>query len=1083
MKDEPRAPGLDATLASSDERAAPGPELALARTQTPLVALEKTLTPLPPELDKTRTPAPDDLFAANSAVSPLLAPTLFSNGDGASRRALLQPDDEDRRNKDLLRAQLFRTRARPVKIGRFNILDRLGEGGMGVVYTAYDDLLDRKIAVKVLRGEATRRDDSGRTRLLREAQAMARLSHPNIVTVHEVGALEHQVFIAMEFVRGLSLDAWLKQKARPWREVLATFIKAGRGLEAAHRAGIVHRDFKPHNVLVGDEGAVKVLDFGLARAVEHAGSEELSATPESGAYNHDGNSLLDTPLTRTGAIMGTPAYMAPEQHQGRPATAQSDQFSFCVSLHEGLYGLHPYDCSTLGALIIGVMGGQVQEPVHNTTRVPGWLRRVLLRGLAVDADKRWPSMAALLAELAKDPAQARKRWFASAALAGFVGAGSFGAAAMLPSATPVCTGIDAELTDIWDATRAQQVQTAISATGLAYAADTWTRVQPRLDAYAQAWLAMRGEACETHHAARQSDQLFDLRSACLDQRRDSLAALVDILASADAVAVEKAVTAVAALPPVSSCADTDALTQSVPPPDDPTLRAQVATARKVLARVKAHEDAGQYPQGLALLAPVFADPQLTTYKPLLAEALLRRGSLKMFTGDANGSHEDLAAATRAAVSAGHDNVAAQAVSRDLFVRAELLHNAPAALEDAGLAQAMVERVADDHPVYAEFLNNLGVAQIAADDLVHGLESLAASLQVKQQALGEDHSEVAYTLANIGTAKMYTNRFEEAVTDFEQALAVTQRSLGPSHPTAIAMEYNLGWILRFNGKPAQATARLRHVVELHASNGTSAGLEQCHFDLGFTALALNDPATAEQHFTTAATLAASHGDDKLTAAYLQEAQGDLRAARGDLAGARQEYAGALATRVEVLGAESLGVAYTRQRFGAMLLRAGQSAEAIALLRAALAIREKTLAPNSPVIAETLELIGRAELAQGKLTDARTSLERALQIREAALPLTSLDVARSLRYVGEAQLASGEASEAADMLGRAVNNLAAGGAEAPELSATRFALARALAGAGQVETAITTARLAREPLQSPAWQREAAEIDAWLASQTK
>jgi len=654
---------------------------------------------------------------------------------------------------------------------------------------------------------------------------------------------------------------------------------------------------------------------------------------------------------------------------------------------------------------------------------------------------------------------------------------------MLPTATPVCQGIDAELTNIWDATRAQRVQTAISATGLAYAADTWTRVQPGLDAYAQTWLAMRGEACETHHAARQSDQLFDLRSACLDQRRASLAALVDILASADAVAVEKAVTAVAALPPLSSCADTDALTQSVPPPEDPTLRAQVVAARTVLARVKAHEDAGQYPQGLTLLAPVLADPQLTAYKPLLAEALLRRGTLRMFTGDANGSHEDLATATQAAVSAGHDNVAAQAVSRDLFVRAELLHRAPAALEAAGLAQAMVERVADDRPLYAEFLNNLGVVQMHAEEFVQGLASLMASLRIKQQSLGEDHPEVAYTLANIAFLKVQANRFEEAVTDFEQALAVTQRSLGPTHPTTAAMEYNLGYTLRFNGKPEQATARLRHVVDLHAANGTTAGLEQCHFDLGFAALALHDPTTAEQHFTAAATLAASHGDDKLTAAYLHEAQGDLRAARGDVAGARQEYAGALAARIEVLGAEALGVAYTRQRFGAMLLRAGHSDEAIAPLRAALAIREKTLPTGSPAIAETLELLGRAELAQGDVPAARASLERALKIREAALPPASLDIARSLRYLGEAQLASGEPSEAAELFSLAVNNLAAGGAEPPELSATRFALARALAGAGEVDTAITTARLAREPLQAPAWQREAAEIDAWLASQPK
>ncbi|HEY0136571.1 MAG TPA: serine/threonine-protein kinase [Nannocystis sp.] len=1070
MTDEPQAPTGDRALASS---------LALARTHTPLSpALAQTLTPLPLELDQTRTPTPDDPRPGDS-MSALLAPTLLSNDDGASHLALTPPEDDDHRAKQLLKARLFRGKATPVKIGRFTILDRLGEGGMGVVYTAYDDQLDRKIAVKVLRGEATRRDDSGRTRLLREAQAMARLSHPNIVTVHEVGALGDQIYIAMEFVRGLSLDAWLKQQqVRPWREVLDTFIKAGRGLEAAHRAGIIHRDFKPHNVLVGDEGAVKVLDFGLARAVEHAGSEELSTTPESGAYNHDGN-LLDTPLTRTGAIMGTPAYMAPEQHEGRTATAASDQFSFCVSLHDGLYGVHPFDCSNLGALIAGVTSGRVLEPVSHA-RVPGWLRRVLLRGLAVDPDSRWPSMTALLAELAKDPAQTRRRWLATAGLIGFVGAGSFGAATLLPAAQAVCQGIDAELADIWDPARSSAVQAAISSTGLAYAGDTWARVQPGLDAYARSWLAMRAEACETHHAARQSDQLFDLRTACLDQRRDSLDALVDILADADAVAVEKAVTAVAALPSIAACNDTDALTQAVPPPEDPALRERVAQARSTLARVKAHEDAGQYAQALAALAPVLADAELATYKPLLAEALLRRGTLKMYTGDANGSHEDLAAAARAAVAAGHDNIAAQSVSRDLFVRAQLLHQASAALEDAGLTQAMVERVADDRPLYAEFLNNLGVAQLVADDFVHALESLTTSLEIKQQALGEEHPEVAYTLANMAGLKVQANRFDEAVVDFQRALEIIQRSFGPAHPTAAAIEYNLAWALRLNGKPAQATARLRHVLELHAANKTVAGLDQCHFDLGFAALALNDLTGAQHHF--AAVSRTARDGDKLAGSYLHEAQGDLHAARGDIISARQEYAASLAARIEILGADSLGVAHTHQRYGEMLLRAGQAPEALFELRAALAIHERSLSTDNPATAKTLELIGRAELAHGDLTAARTSLERALQIRQAALPPTSLDIARSLRHLGELRLAADEHAAAVDLLTRALTSLTAGQAEPHELSATRFVLARALASAGQRDAAVSAARQARDAFKSAGehWQREAAEVDAWLAS---
>jgi serine/threonine protein kinase len=396
-----RDPGLERTAMSLDGRTSATPEaLALAQTHAPHLALEATLTPLPPALDRTLTPLPEDLartatplpaalartqtpLPGDDAASPLVAPTRLSDGEG--RPMLPVPvQDEDRRVKELVKSRLFRSKARPVKIGRFTVIDRLGEGGMGVVYTAYDDQLDRKVAVKVLRGEATRQDQVGRTRLLREAQAMARLSHPNIVTVYEVGDLDDQVFIAMEFVRGVSLDAWLKRpgQAHLARDPRRVHRKAGRGLEAAHRAGIIHRDFKPHNVLVADEGAVKVLDFGLARAAEHAGSEELSATPESGAYNQ--SNLLDAPLTRTGAIMGTPAYMAPEQHEGRPATAQSDQFSFCVSLHEGLYGIHPFDCSTLGSAGRRRHHRPLARSPGANSRVPGWLRRVLVRGLAVD---------------------------------------------------------------------------------------------------------------------------------------------------------------------------------------------------------------------------------------------------------------------------------------------------------------------------------------------------------------------------------------------------------------------------------------------------------------------------------------------------------------------------------------------------------------------------------------------------------------------------------------------------------------------------------------------------------------------------
>src|SRR5690349_17448959 len=193
-------------------------------------------------------------------------------------------------------------------VGRFVVLQRLGEGGMGVVYTAYDPELDRKVAIKLLKSA-----EEGHARLLREAQAMARLQHPNVIAVHDVGTLPgNRVFVAMELVAGATLRGWLKAAPRAWREVIAIMRQAGVGLAAAHDAGLVHRDFKPDNVLVGDDGRVRVMDFGLARLG--------AADPELSSGSHD-TGPLSTPLTMAGTVVGTPAYMAPELFKGTSAEA------------------------------------------------------------------------------------------------------------------------------------------------------------------------------------------------------------------------------------------------------------------------------------------------------------------------------------------------------------------------------------------------------------------------------------------------------------------------------------------------------------------------------------------------------------------------------------------------------------------------------------------------------------------------------------------------------------------------------------------------------------------------------------------
>ena len=295
------------------------------------------------------------------------------------------------------------------RIGRFRVLDRLGAGGMGVVYTAYDEKLDRKVAIKLM---YPREGDQSRTalRLHREAQAMARLSHPNVVQVFEVGEYRDSLFLAMEFVQGPTLDAWLREAPRSWREIVAMHVQAGHGLAAAHRAGLVHRDYKPSNVIVSQDGRARVLDFGLVRhgdtsegaAAARPLSELLPTPPDDDDDDEADQDILENALTVEGTVVGTPPYMPPEQMTGQSVDARGDQFSFCVALYEALYGINPFSSPSLGARLMRIMNNAVAAPLAGAD-VPPWVHAAVMRGLRCEPDQRWPSMEALLAALASDP--------------------------------------------------------------------------------------------------------------------------------------------------------------------------------------------------------------------------------------------------------------------------------------------------------------------------------------------------------------------------------------------------------------------------------------------------------------------------------------------------------------------------------------------------------------------------------------------------------------------------------------------------------------------------------------------------------
>jgi serine/threonine protein kinase len=310
-----------------------------------------------------------------------------------------------------------RTLAIGDRVGRYLVLSALGAGGMGVVFAAYDPQLDRKVALKLLRAGITYNTKDARTRLRREAQAIAQLSHPNVVNVYDVGTTDDgDLYIAMEFVEGDTLTLWLKKYPRTWRDIVDVFLQAARGLLAAHSVGLLHRDFKPDNVLVGGDGRVRVTDFGLARSV---------ITPEDAVRapgrfrrpsSSPGPSALNVELTATGTVLGTPRYMAPEQLKGPDIDHRADQFSFCVALYEALYGMHPLPGSTAVSML--EKQEKAQPPPEIVKGIPPVIARAVMTGLERERSKRFPSMGALISALVPPPQRSPAR-YAAIALGGF----------------------------------------------------------------------------------------------------------------------------------------------------------------------------------------------------------------------------------------------------------------------------------------------------------------------------------------------------------------------------------------------------------------------------------------------------------------------------------------------------------------------------------------------------------------------------------------------------------------------------------------------------------------------------------------
>ena len=543
---------------------------------------------------------------------------------------------------------------RGTTLGRYVVLDLLGAGGMGLVYSAYDPDLDRQIALKLLRSSSSGESPERSIRLQREARAMAQVSHPNVIRVFDVGDFEGQVFIAMELIHGQTLGRWLTAAPRRRREILQVFVGAGRGLAAAHAAGLVHRDFKPDNVLIDRDGRALVTDFGLVRTLEEV---EGPGVPQRTSR------AAEVRLTRTGALLGTPAYMAPEQHMRRAVDPQADQFAFCVALYEALYGERPFAGETAEALARAAALGLVQPPT--TARVPAWQRAVILRGLAPTPEARHPSMEALLEALTRDPAAAwRRRAGWGAAAVGLVVVGVMAHHVSSPPHHPGqrCAGGARARSAAWGAAGRARVEGAFLAADPARGAEVFEGVATSLAEYATRWAAMYRDACAaTRLRGEQSEELLARRLVCLETRKAEFAALARHLTEADAEAVLQARAAAGQLSPIEPCGDVAALAQAPRLPASLEARGEAEVITSRLAEARALTALGKPREAIEAAERARARAEALGHVPLEAEVLLTLGR-------AQGRARDLQAAQRTLLravdraEAGHlDDVRAEAL--------------------------------------------------------------------------------------------------------------------------------------------------------------------------------------------------------------------------------------------------------------------------------------------------------------------------------------------------------------------------------------------------------------------------------------
>jgi serine/threonine protein kinase len=948
-----------------------------------------------------------------------------------------RPASEQQRPRDEL--------APGTRIARYTLIDVIGAGGIGIVYTAHDPDLDRRVALKLLRPSklAGRRSaiQQRRARLLREAQALARLSHPNVVPVYEVGTFGAQIYLVMELIEGLTLGAWFRARVRKSAEVIEVFVQAGRGLAAAHQAEIVHRDFKPDNVLVGRDGRVRVLDFGLAGplnqhdsierttldpdASESAGSEVRAKRDGAEASETVEHSLLEPmpAVTRHGQILGTPAYMAPEQARGNVADARSDQFSFCVALYEALYGQRPFrgrndDLRRFVELARGKLPGRRPSDLGNE------LERILLRGLSLAPERRYPSMQALLDELEQVVHPRVAGWWlptgilglALATVLAFVGLGE-------RERGPSCDDAGGAIEPVWNATLAGELRSAAARSRRPYASATVENASTSLDEWSARWRKAKLRTCESGGEA----QLVERRHACLDRmlvrvestlgslgklaREGSSDQLLDRLDIIDEL-----------LPSLDACEAAPLLERPhlVPAPD---LAATVAELEVELAKVEGRYDGdadyeAAFRSGEALLARA----RTTGFDPLTAEVQLLVGQIEhaRTKQDASTAERRLSEAVWTAQRAGHDEVLVRAAAQLVTMLALQGRLEPARLW-ADLARATLPRLGPGGVAEAELQLALAELATAEGDFELALQERGRAIAQLEQ-LDRTHHR-SYLRAGMAQANdlREVGRYDEAAALLERTRAQTIAFHGPDHPRVADVLETFANLRSSQGHQAEALelsrAALAMVERVYGEDSLEVAKVLNNLAIVLDESGRNSEAVGVLERARTIFVRSGEGHEKALA-YVEVNLGQALHNLGRHDEAEQHYRVALATFVALYGEEHPNVVVARLNLAATRTHGPEVLLALDELEQGRQKLELLLGATHPDLAE-LEL-ERARTLRGlaRLDEALLADQRALTLLEGTFGSSNSRLVPALTSLAQTEQALGHDEVALTTIERAV-----------------------------------------------------------------